>query len=428
MKTMYSFFAAFLAAKLLAAVPVVDPATVTVAQESDRLVTVSYVLSGAPAVVTVDFLTNGVSIGEANFTDLSGDVNRVVGTGNRRMYWRPDRTWPGNFVEGAMSAKVTAWSLGAPPDFMVIEKTMLRSQCEVKFYVSTNALPGGGLANRRLYGVESIVMKKVHSAGKSFRVGCPSYLYPSGTGREPPYTTSFSHDYYLGIYELTDGQYTHFTSYNSLSESAALKPRANLGYSGLRGSGLGLDWPTNRAGHAAHSVDTSSFIGSLRAMTRLEGLDLPTECEWEYAARAGTWHNFYELDGYLQFDTISDPPSAAQAGFASAIGWNKTNSGGALREVGLLAPNAWGFYDMSGNIYEYVLDRFASGAAKTDGSHVNDNKGPLTGDFAAVKGGCYSSSVNDCRVWSCSYISRTSASGVAGVRLCCAADLSCLAE
>ena len=52
---------------------------VELAQDSkSRLVTVSYTLTGDPAIVTVDFLTNGVSIGEANFSNVSGDVNKLV--------------------------------------------------------------------------------------------------------------------------------------------------------------------------------------------------------------------------------------------------------------------------------------------------------------------------------------------------------------
>ena len=421
-------FSALLAVSLFAALPTVDPATVSVTQGADRLVTVGYTLSDASAVVTVDFLTNGVSIGEANFTELGGDVNKVVKTGVRKIYWRPDRTWEGNFVEGTISAKVTAWSLAAPPDILVVENTMLQSQCELKFYVSTNALPSGGLANRYLYGVTNLVMRKVHSAGRSFRVGCPTYLYPSGTGREPPYTASFSYDYYLGIYELTHGQYTFFTSYNSFTDAQALKPLVNLGYSGLRGSDIGLDWPTNRAGCTAHSVDSTSIIGKLRTLTGLQGLDLPTECEWEYAARAGTWHNLYEIDGLSPFDVISNPPTASQTEFAEKIGWSSYNSNGAVHDVGTLPPNAFGFYDMLGNAFEYVLDRFAANTDKTDGSHVNDNMGPTTGDSASAKGGCYTSALNDCRVWSCSPVGRTSVSTVCGVRLCCGADLLYLGE
>ena len=68
---------------------------VSVAQSGSRLVTVSYKL-GAPAIVTVDFLTNGVSIGEKNFSNVSGDVNRLVTETEsiRTIRWQPRDSWP----------------------------------------------------------------------------------------------------------------------------------------------------------------------------------------------------------------------------------------------------------------------------------------------------------------------------------------------
>ena len=68
---------------------------VTLTQSDSRLVTVSYKLGSKPAIVTVDFLTNGVSIGEENFSNISGDVNCLVTEteGARTIKWQPRNSW-----------------------------------------------------------------------------------------------------------------------------------------------------------------------------------------------------------------------------------------------------------------------------------------------------------------------------------------------
>ena len=91
---------------------------VKIEQDSgSHIVKVSYTLS-EPAIVTVDFTTNNVSIGEANFRNVAGDVNAVVRKSKGEILWRPHAkdAWPDHVVnDGSFKAVVTAWSLGAPP-------------------------------------------------------------------------------------------------------------------------------------------------------------------------------------------------------------------------------------------------------------------------------------------------------------------------
>ena len=113
---------------------------------SGRRVSVRYVLAGAEGIVTADLLTNGVSVGEANLTTLSGDVNKLVQTGEHSFTWRAPESIPEDPTRVQMRAVVKAWSKNLPPDYMVFDL----STGAVNYYVSTNSLPDGGLSNSRL--------------------------------------------------------------------------------------------------------------------------------------------------------------------------------------------------------------------------------------------------------------------------------------
>jgi formylglycine-generating enzyme required for sulfatase activity len=97
---------------------------------------------------------------------------------------------------------------------------------------------------------------------------------------------------------------------------------------------------------------------------------VPTEAQWEYACRAGT------TTAYCNGNTIAD---------LDKVGWYGANSGGKVHPVGKLAPNAWGVYDMHGNIREYVTD-FWSEEPQAD---AVDATGPAEGDAKnhVIRGG-----------------------------------------
>ena len=164
---------------------------VTIAQNPDtRLVTVDYTLGGEPAIVTVDFLTNGVTIGEENFRNVYGDVNRLVSTnGTRRICWRPDLSWPGHSIaDEIVTAKVSAWPTNDPPDYMVVDLACVSGISAISYYVSTNALPDGGLAND-VYRTSRLVMRRIHAAGVTWLMGNDGSVV-AATSTETPHNVT----------------------------------------------------------------------------------------------------------------------------------------------------------------------------------------------------------------------------------------------
>lgn len=111
-----------------------------------------------------------------------------------------------------------------------------------------------------------------------------------------------------------------------------------------------------------------------------EGYRLPTEAEWEYACRAGTSTAYF----------FGDDPSKLRD-----YAWFDKNSGGHPRPVGQKQPNAWGLYDMCGNLWEWCNDFY-----KVDyynESPPTDPKGPEAGQTKVVRGGAWRFTAEKCR-------------------------------
>ena len=186
---------------------------------------------------------------------------------------------------------------------------------------------------------------------------------------ETEHNVSLTKGFYLGKYEVTQAQY-----------EAVMK-----GVTGDRNA-----TPSNWHGNPDRPMEMVSWDDAQVFLTRLNEQQadnlpagwsyvLPTESQWEYACRAGT------TTAYSWGDSI--------AGTNANYNWH----GGAIdgndfkqtRDVGQYAANPWGFFDMHGNVWEWLNDRYA--AAYPTGNPVIDPTGPASGSTRVSRGGSWRS-------------------------------------
>ena len=413
-----------LAGSVFAATPSIPANGVSMLQDANtRTVTITYTLESAPAIVTLDIQTNGVSIGCRHFQNLGGDVNMKVSAGTHTITWQPDVEWSGapqRVTAENVKAVVKAWACDAPPPYAVFD---LVNPNTVRFYSCAEAVPGGVNTNPR-YKEDLLVMRRIPAANVTWRMGSPSSEPTDGrayefANSETPHYVMLTEDYYMAVFETTQKQYSHFadaTLVGYFTDKGDHRPVDNNNWYHVRGTTHGVNWMTE-----GHAVDDGSPLANLRAHTGGVMFDLPTEAQWEYACRAGTGtglNNGKECD-------------STDYANASEVAWHNYNTdGGATysHDVGLKAPNAWGLYDMHGNVAEYCLDRYSEGsdyvatfgANYVAGSVVVDPIGAMSGSAVVLRGGSYYDAPRYCR--SARRNSTTARSRNYGFRLCCPAS------
>ena len=176
-------------------------------------------------------------------------------------------------------------------------------------------------------------------AGK-FMMGSPA----SEKGRlnsETQHEVTLTKHYYMGKYEVTQEQWETVMGKNPSTTKGTKLPVTKVSWN-----------------------DCQEFITKLNAKTNF-GYRLPTESEWEYACRAGT------STAYSYGDSLTKSDANIE--------------GGSIKEVGSYKPNAFGLYDMHGNVWEWCEDR----SAKYPASAVTDPTGPATGEYRVFRGGSF---------------------------------------
>lgn len=170
----------------------------------------------------------------------------------------------------------------------------------------SNTKPGSAVVKN------SIGMEFASIPAGSFKMGLDSY-----SDESPLHQVTFAGGFYMGRYEVTQAQWQKVMGNN---------PSGN--------TSCGENCPVEKVSWD----ETQEFIKKLNALNDGYTYRLPSEAEWEYACRAGTTGN--------------------DAGDLDSMAWYGKNSDDKMHPVGLKQPNAWGLYDMQGNVLEWVMDNY----------------------------------------------------------------------
>lgn len=364
-----------IAAALALALPA--KATVTVSNvaftqnKATHDVTVTYDLTTGddePAFVSLDVLTNGVSVGATHVKKVSGDVSTTPadtaslvapGTG-KTITWKARADLPGVGLDNA-KVRVTA--------------------------IATNHYEGLYLVVDLSRGKDSTYWPVQYTACKP-DTNCPAFYttelwlrrVPAGTfamgygtsgDAYPVHNVTLSRDFYCGVVPVTRAQHAIIKGAWPNGENASMGryPVSKVQYNTIRGQ----NWPNN------NKTQSGQVVTLLRNKTELQ-FDLPTEAQWEYACRAGHSGN-----------TLNDGSSEANNGY-QYLGWGQANSGYTSSDkndhwqpVALKKPSDWDFYDFYGNVLEWCRDWY--GAYSADDQ--TDPPGAESGTLRVSRGGSY---------------------------------------
>ncbi len=238
-----------------------------------------------------------------------------------------------------------------------------------------------------------ILLRRI-SAG-TFTMGSP-VTEPSRSSNETQHSVTLSSPFYIGVFDVTQKQYELVTGATPSSFSGDPKrPVEQVSWNDARGGA----WPNG-------APSASTFMGKLRAGTDVF-FDLPTEAQWEYACRAGTTKSYND-------QTQNGGAGTDDTGLLANLGWYSSNSGSATHDVGGKQANAWGLYDMHGNVFEWCLDWWDGSDYSGD---VTDPVGLVSGSSRVMRGGYWNYGASSCRSAFRSYSSPASRSYVIGFRL-----------
>lgn len=366
-----------------------------ISQTDSGVCTFGYTLSSAPGVVTFDVLTNGVPVGPQ--PDLEGTINELLepDAAERTFTWRPSGGLSAADLAGA-EFRLTAWPTNALPPYLVID---IAGKTEPnRYYPSAAHLPNGGLRNR-FYATERLVMRRIPAAGVTWYMGSDTTTDPQRNSNETRHQVTLTSDYWFSIYPVTKRQYLNMGGDSSklnmrLTTDSEDHPATGFSQgSGTTGNTLrgspsdGINWP-----NTGTNVLATSPIGRFRTATGIL-FDLPTEAQWEYACRAGTGTAIY--DGSTTLTTDIANRLAAWYGNSKTRYKPSGNIDVATLPVGSFEPNAWGIYDLYGNVWETCLDWYTATLADETDPKGPEIESPTSDNKRVRKGGCFISTVND---------------------------------
>jgi formylglycine-generating enzyme required for sulfatase activity len=231
----------------------------------------------------------------------------------------------------------------------------------------------------------------------------------------PAYSIDVS-GFLISKYEITNALYATFMS---LAGCDSLGNIGNLRLIDLRSHDTKIYWDKQKGsfvpvkGYEDCPVVNVTWDGAQFFCNFMRGGRLPSEAEWEYAAKGGIFALRYYTDQRIKsYDYYQ---RYAGGNIMSEVGWFVDNSGGFCHKIGQKKPNLLGIYDMSGNVWEWCYDKYNAEFYKRN----NDSHDPmcLTGpDVRVNRGGSWSNDAQYCRVTNRNYLKQGSCNKFLGFR------------
>ena len=197
----------------------------------------------------------------------------------------------------------------------------------------------------------NIEMVKVEAG--SFNMGATPEMQDPDTDEKPVHRVTLTNNYYIGKYEVTQALWKIVMGSNPSNSKGDNLPVEQVSWN-----------------------DCQDFISKLNAMTG-KRFRLPSEAEWEYAARGGNKSRGYQYSGS---NTIGD------------VAWYDGNNSSMTHAVGTKQPNELGLYDMTGNVWEWCQDWYDSYSSSPQTNPI----GAVSGSYRVFRGGGINSSARFC--------------------------------
>ncbi len=213
--------------------------------------------------------------------------------------------------------------------------------------------------------------------------------------------------FYLGVYEVTVGQFGKFVSDSGYKTDAERNKdfEGAFGFNAATGEfeqNKGYSW--RQVGfpqgddHPVVNVSHNDAVAFCAWLSRKEGQPyrLPTEAEWEYACRAGTTTRYYHGDdpeGLSEVGNVAD--ATAKSKFSDWVTIAGRDGYVFTAPVGKYKANGFGLYDMHGNVWEWCADWYDE--KYYEASPVDDPTGPTGGSYRVIRGGGWGVDAWDCR-------------------------------
>lgn len=202
--------------------------------------------------------------------------------------------------------------------------------------------------------VNNVSFKMIMVESGSFTMGATPEMKDPWDDEKPTHQVTLTQDYYIGKTQVTQTLWKAVMGDNP---------------SWFKGDNLPVE--------CVSWNDCQKFISKLNSLTG-QKFRLPTEAEWEFAARGGNKSKHYQYSGSNNLDDVA---------------WHWNNSGGQTHPVATKKPNELGIHDMSGNVWEWCSDWYGSYASNAQ----TNPAGPNSGSYRVLRGGSWNHCARSCR-------------------------------